>query len=296
MTEQTHEAAILNEESVAPDTPLLALPGATLRAAREAHGLSLGDVSQVLKFGVRQIEALENDDFSSLQGTTFIRGFVRSYARYLRIDEQPLLAAIENQAPATVPEVRGVESMDAEMPMTGPDSGKRLYWLAVIVVVLGAVAWFAWQGQPPVVRDVVPSPAPSTATSASESSASALQQPTPVTLSAADTVASAAEASVAPLPAETAAPTAVASPDERQVTLSFSDKSWVEVRDATQRVVYSGVSEPDTRQSVRGRPPFQLVIGNAQTVKLRYEDRSIDLQPYIRADVARLMLDDNTKQ
>ncbi|MBX9849941.1 MAG: DUF4115 domain-containing protein, partial [Rhodocyclaceae bacterium] len=43
-------------------------------------------------------------------------------------------------------------------------------------------------------------------------------------------------------------------------------------------------------------PPFQLVIGNAQTVKLRYEDRAVDLLPYIRADVARLTLDDNTKQ
>lgn len=295
MSEQAQEAMGFNEESAAPVTPPLPLPGATLRAAREAHGLSLGDVSQALKFGVRQIEALENDDFSSLQGTTFIRGFVRSYARYLRLDEQPLLTALENQAPATVPEVRGVESMDAEMPMAGPDSGKRLYWLALAVLLLGAVAWFAWKGQPPVARDATPSPTSSTATSASEAPPSALQQPTPVMLPAAEQAASVAETSAANPAADTASPTAVVSPDERQVTLSFSDRSWVEVRDATQRTVYTGMSEPDTRQSVRGRPPFQLVIGNAQTVKLRYEDRSIDLQPYIRADVARLTLDDNTK-
>ena len=69
----------------------------------------------------------------------------------------------------------------------------------------------------------------------------------------------------------------------------------VEVRDASNRIIYSGNSTPDTRQSLRGRPPFQLVIGNAQAVKLRYEDRAIDLQPHTRVDVARLTLDDNTK-
>jgi cytoskeleton protein RodZ len=77
---------------------------------------------------------------------------------------------------------------------------------------------------------------------------------------------------------------------------AFSGISWVEVRDANNRIIYSGNSTPDSRQVVRGRPPFQLVIGNAQTVKLRYEDRTIDLQPYTRVDVARLTLDDNTKQ
>ena len=296
MSEQAQEAMGFNEESAAPVAPPLPLPlpGATLRAAREAHSLSLGDVSQALKFGVRQIEALENDDFSSLQGTTFIRGFVRSYARYLRLDEQPLLTALENQAPATVPEVRGVESMDAEMPTAGPDSGKRLYLLALAVLLLGAVAWFAWQGQPPVARDAAP-PSPTT-TSASEVPPSALQQPTPVTLPATEVTAPAAEPAVANASAEPVPLTSAPSPDDRQLTFSFGDRSWVEVRDATQRVVYTGMSEPDTRQNVRGRPPFQLVIGNAQTVKLRYEDRSIDLQPYIRADVARLTLDDNTKQ
>ena len=62
-----------------------------------------------------------------------------------------------------------------------------------------------------------------------------------------------------------------------------------------QAFIYSGNSTPDSRQTLRGRPPFQMVIGNAQSVKLRYEDRNIDLQPYTRVDVARLTLDDNTK-
>ena len=125
----------------------LPLPGATLRAARQAQGYSIAEVAQVLKFGVRQLEALENDDYSTLKGATFIRGFVRSYARYLRLDEVPLLAALEPQAPVKVAEVGVVVSMNAEMPSGIQDPSKRAYWLAAFVLLLGGVAWFAWQGQ-----------------------------------------------------------------------------------------------------------------------------------------------------
>ena len=67
------------------------LPGETLRQAREQKGLTLGEVSGALKFSIRQIEALENDDFQQLQGKTFLRGFIRAYARLLKLAPDPLL-------------------------------------------------------------------------------------------------------------------------------------------------------------------------------------------------------------
>lgn len=278
----------------------LPLPGATLRAARQAHGYSIAEVAQVLKFGVRQLEALENDDYSTLQGATFLRGFVRSYARYLRLDEVPLLAALEPQAPVTVVEVGVVDSMNAEMPSGVQDPSKRIYWLAGLVLLLGGVAWFAWQGQggavpasssgEPVAESATPV---SAAMPETPTEAAVMVAPTPTVIAPAPAAESAEPAATA-APAADAAP-AAPNPAERQMQLSFSGVSWVEVRDASNRILYSGNSTPDSRQTVRGLPPFQLVIGNAQSVKLRYEDRNIDLQPYTRVDVARLTLDDNTK-
>lgn len=296
-------------EAISPE-PSLPLPGATLRAAREAHGYSLTEISQALKFGVRQLEALESDDYSTLKGATFIRGFVRSYARYLRLDEAPLLAALEPQAPVVVSEVRAVESMGAAMPSRSQDSSRRVYWLAAIVLLLGGVAWFAWQGQTgavPRAKPVEPTPA---STAPESAMTGAVQTPVvkPSTGSSPQAVPALSTPTVIAAPAAASAPTealpALASDaqvqpavnaNERQLLLSFSGVSWVEIRDASNRILYSGNSTPDTRQSLRGRPPFQLVIGNAQSVKLRYEDRNIDLQPYTRVDVARLTLDDNTK-
>jgi cytoskeleton protein RodZ len=278
-----------------PAPPSLPLPGAVLRAAREAQGYSLAEVAQVLKFGVRQLEALENDDYSTLKGATFIRGFVRSYARYLRLDEVPLLAALEPQV-AAVAEVRTVDSVNAVMPSGVQDNSKRAYWLAAFVLLLGAVAWFAWQeqgasapdAQKPETVPVVAAPEPAPVAASSVSPSQPMLAPTPAVIAPA--AAGTAETAVPPAPVA-----ASPSPNERQLLLSFSGVSWVEVRDASNQIIYSGNSTPDSRQALRGRPPFQLVIGNAHAVKLRYEDRAIDLQPHTRVDVARLTLDDNTK-
>ena len=63
-----------------------ATAGTLLRSAREAAGLSLDAVAQQLKLAPRQVRALEESDFAKLPGRTFVRGFVRNYARLLRLD------------------------------------------------------------------------------------------------------------------------------------------------------------------------------------------------------------------
>src|SRR5664279_6294980 len=69
-------------------------PGQTLAAARAELKLSVADVSQQIKYGVKQIAAIEADDYAKLPGTTFVRGMIRSYAKLLQIDSAPLLAEL----------------------------------------------------------------------------------------------------------------------------------------------------------------------------------------------------------
>src|SRR5512147_626254 len=77
--------------------------GAVLREAREQQGLSVADVANRIKFAPRQIEAMEADDYAQLPEATFVRGFVRSYARLLEIDAAPLLAALPQSHVQAVP-------------------------------------------------------------------------------------------------------------------------------------------------------------------------------------------------
>ena len=79
-------------------TPQLAAAeelGKLLRQNREQQQLSLGDVSEHLKLPARQVEALENADFSKLPEPVFVRGFLRSYGRYLNLDEAVLNSYLE---------------------------------------------------------------------------------------------------------------------------------------------------------------------------------------------------------
>ena len=63
--------------------------------------MSLDTVAQQLKLAPRQVTALEEDDFAKLPGRTFVRGFMRNYARLVRIDAEKVLAALPGgDAPA----------------------------------------------------------------------------------------------------------------------------------------------------------------------------------------------------
>jgi cytoskeleton protein RodZ len=92
-------------------------PGSVLRRAREARGQSISDVVQVIRFSARQIEALERDDYASLPGSTAVRGLVRNYAKFLKLDAAPLLAQLDPAVPVPEADVRPPANMgEAEQP------------------------------------------------------------------------------------------------------------------------------------------------------------------------------------
>jgi cytoskeleton protein RodZ len=99
----------------------------------------------------------------------------------------------------------------------------------------------------------------------------------------------------APPLAQTAPPAAPAAAKGtgRRILMSFERDSWVEVKDAGGRIVFSQLNLGGTQQVIEGRAPFEVVIGNALYVNLRYRDAPVDLKPYIKdvkAPVARLSL------
>jgi cytoskeleton protein RodZ len=68
----------------------------------------------------------------------------------------------------------------------------------------------------------------------------------------------------------------------------FDTQSWVEVRDASGRVIYAGTNDAGSTRTVQGQAPFRLVVGNARAVQLEHGGQKVDLGPHIRGTVARL--------
>lgn len=116
--------------------------GKMLREAREKRGLTVAEVAGQIKFAPRQIEALEADDFKNLPEAAFLRGFVRSYAKILRLDAEILLASLPlAKAPALE-----IPPAAADVPFPSDQSNRQqnIIWLGAAIVLALMVAGFSY--------------------------------------------------------------------------------------------------------------------------------------------------------
>src|ERR1700704_2075713 len=78
-------------------------PGKLLGAAREEQNLSVAEAARQLRLSVHQVEALEAGEFHKLPGPVFVRGFIRNYARLLKLDPEQLAIAAAQSLPHEEP-------------------------------------------------------------------------------------------------------------------------------------------------------------------------------------------------
>lgn len=254
-------------------------PGRMLAQLRAERNLSVADVAQRLKYGARQIEALEAEAFDKLPGATFVRGMVRGYAKLLETDPQPMLKELERRY---VPGEISVDLRAKRIPFPeGGKRGTRVYLILSILVVAAVVGvLYEWRvGVPPWAKFATNLPpqksVPAAATVAIPAAAPA-QPSAPVA------------AVQAPVPPVAKAP--VASPGEGRIRLEFDRDSWVEIKGRDGQTLMSQLNPAGSRRTVVGQPPLSLVIGNAAAVRLSYNDSPVDLKPYVQIEVARLTL------
>ena len=140
------------------DSPAATMPAASLgkalREARERLGLSVADVAHQTKLAPRQIEALEADDFEHLPEMPFVRGFVRSYAKMLQLDAQPLLAFLPQTNAPPMPLIP--DSVEVPFPSAHSPQQQNLVWLgAALLLAVLVVAFAAWHYTTPLAQPEV---------------------------------------------------------------------------------------------------------------------------------------------
>lgn len=308
--------------SGAPTPDGSAPAGLRLREAREHAGLSIDAVAQQLKLAPRQVKALEDGEFGLLPGRTFVRGFVRNYARLLQLDTDAVLAALpgaSRDSGLESPTLHPTAPSIGELPVaqhTRPSWTKWAIPLGLIAIIAAGAGYemlrpattaqrtsqsatpaepvreSAGEAKPASPLPTAPAPAP--AATAPAATAAGTPLPNPVAnldatggpVLAPDNAA--AKPTPGPLPA--AAPPAGPQPGDRELVLSYRDHSWTEVRDRNGRVLLSAMMAPGARQTLSGTGPFELVIGNATDVSLTLDGRAVDLAPHTRQSVARFTL------
>jgi cytoskeleton protein RodZ len=285
-------------------------PGAALLAERRRQNLSLGDVSRQLKLSVRQVEALERDDFAGFQSAVFVHGFMRNYAKLLGLDPQPLIESADRIMKPVVPVARDEAPRAAEP--AAARARKPLWPVAAIVAVLVVGIFFVVgrgkEATAPAVEEekqvaAAPEPERAAPEPAREKPAAAQPAASDEPKREADEadkpkVAEKPKAAETPAPAPAPAlPIAEAQAadagDVLVVRMIFEQESWVEIKDRNGNTVFGQLNPAGSRRSARGEPPLTVVIGNAAGVRLFQGAKNVevDLGPHTRVDVARLTLE-----
>ncbi|GLV24795.1 helix-turn-helix domain-containing protein [Sphingobium sp. Cam5-1] len=137
-----------------PDVQL-GTPGAKLREAREAHGLSIQDVATRTRIAQRQLEAIERDDYSALPGIPYAVGFARAYARAVDLDEVAIAADVRHAVHNSELGANRYEAFEPADPARVPS--RVLAWTAaaiVIVLVAGFTIWRTQMLTPPTGQEI----------------------------------------------------------------------------------------------------------------------------------------------
>lgn len=114
-------------------------PGSVLRSAREALGLSRREIAEALNLLESTIVAIEDDDSARQPEPVFLRGYVRNYAKLLRIDPEPLVAALNTERrPAATP--AKVSKSLASNRWLWPVAGALLATLILVATVVYLLA------------------------------------------------------------------------------------------------------------------------------------------------------------
>lgn len=113
--------------------------GKMLRSAREKMKLSLDDVSSAINVRVAQLQAIEDDRIDQLPGMTYAVGFVRSYAQFVKLDAQEIVATFKE-------EHAGEPAAKTALQFTDPISedklpGPVLIGAAAFCIVVLFLAW-----------------------------------------------------------------------------------------------------------------------------------------------------------
>jgi len=302
------------------DKPRALDPGGVLAAERERQGLGPADIAQRLHMSVAQVEALERGEYAKLPRGTFLRGFVRNYAKVVGVPADGLLASLADAGPCDPAPRIVVPSQNIRFdPLSDRMSSPYMKagTLAAFVLAIGFAAMYWWlfvRTAPPAVQArKAPEAAAPAPVAASPPAPLPASPPPPVVVAEAQpepakppvipapapeppkAAATKAPAPEKPAPAPVAVTTAMGSlvSSESGATLKFRFKgrSWVEIRDARGKVLLTGLNDAGSETAVSGVPPFRVVVGNAPEVQMFYNDREYGLEPYMREAVARLTVE-----
>lgn len=253
--------------------------GQRLRAGRERSGLSVAATAEKLHLDPKVIEALEADRFAELGASVYVRGHLRRYADFVGEPGAELVSAYTaREARPPPPDLTQVPHAERRAdprrlvtPLSGL-AGAAALALAIWWILSGSKPGPARTESHPAAAEQVPTPTPAVVATPQTVSPTAMAQGQPL-----------ATAPVTPAPAasgDAAAPARkedAASARPTRLKLELANDSWVEVYDSRGERLFYDVATAGSVQSVEGRPPLRVVLGNSAGVTVEVDGQAREI-------------------
>lgn len=300
-----------------------ATPGQVLATRRNESELSLREVADALNLPISTLEDIEADALDRLPAQVYTRGYVGAYARHLQLDPEPIVAALAYSG-SNEYQVAS-KPQRTFFDLNNPKLSLSLIGGAVFLVVV--VFWYFLSSsddsvslpnsnvdiEPGVSAEVI-TDSVTLETTGSETIASATVAP--ATISPASLQANAAIDAVAEesrLESSRAdqsngfdnsviaggtevdnieydSTRRLTATGDEQLHLTFTDECWVEIKNTDGTTLHSELGRDGVVWEFVGEGPFQLLLGYAPGVTLRFNTEQISLVPHTRNNVAHLVL------
>ncbi|ENN2393538.1 cytoskeleton protein RodZ [Vibrio alginolyticus] len=314
----------MTEHENTNEVPLSIEAGTLLKNKRESLGISQKQVADRLRLRISVIEDIENNRFESQQVATFTRGYLRSYAKFVGLDEKVVLTALEQTADAQ-PQEQEIEMQSFSRKTKDEKHNSRimlLTWVIGLVIIGISAAWW-WQNQQEnsltkeVTDSSVEAPQPTAQEladidlmTAEELIASTPEEVASTNEDVAESTEAPVEQGADPLLTETENTTSVDSEEpvavieaaeEEQpapvvpegmtlLTMKFKADCWIQVKDTNGKTLVSGTHKPGQDVELTGKAPFKVILGAPEGVTMTFASEPVDLSGYTSGKVARFTL------
>ena len=300
--------------------------GQWLKAARESRQMTLTSVAERLNLRPSIVKDLEADNYDNIASATYVKGYVKNYARILGLEMARVDAYLAESFP--VVDAPTMQSFSRKTTRQARD-GRLMLVTYLIIFVLLALLVLWWVQKSAMVADLdlskpsveeaaelstlpaepslMPAQDPQadtgiempgaylsqTATEQTTAESATAEPATAEPLTRATQASQAAQSQIS----QSQAPQALESSrtddtaqavDDAELALSLSGDCWIKVTDANGKVLVNGLKLAGKEMNVFGQAPFKVILGAPQSLTMHLNGEPIDLAKYPSGRVARL--------
>lgn len=271
-------------------------PGAMLQKEREKRGLDIKTASSQLRISRAKLMALESDSYDQFPGETFIRGYLRSYSRLLSLPEEDVLKHYQDYVAANVDVQQLIQSHVSPRVLieTSRIAGiKSVYFVIGVAVALGILVLafvYFYSTLPEDSAAMVKAQAPQAVIGETVVPGGVNAEADEQVVAGNDSVEVPIEQVAPDTPVDSPAPQVVGT-ELDTLTLVFSEECWVEVSDAKGDVLATELQSVGSELVLRGKAPFNVMLGNARAASLSINGVAVDASPRASNRALRFSVD-----